>query len=399
MNIISNCNNIAIDLDWQQLNSLNRIETEDYHTQHMLDDLNSLLDNPSVTPPEVAQPAPQPIPLALVPEPEIELIQKPIEGVLTPAELAIFEIEISKMATNELADFENHSSKMAIANFEKPVSKMASGDSSHFWESAKAENTPKTPDLRASDDVLQSGPSLRNNITHHNTPKTGPKTQKTKNQKIAPKPTLFTLAQKEPLHTPDGVKPRPALTTSFIKDLPDPFRRRWHDLTLNDKLALSFIETEHHGGYSFRLTFSAKLAWKLLAASDPATVFCRDHLRPALKQEFGKVLPYSFRFEFSKDGTLHIHGAIITPEMERTGIAERLRSVLNKAGGSIGAATQSHVAPIYDPLRYFYYLEKSAKETRNKMENNKKGITSISGEVKQLIKSLHEISRTNTKQN
>ncbi|PRA89075.1 hypothetical protein CQ054_02805 [Ochrobactrum sp. MYb29] len=386
-------NNIDLDFDLQGDNQ----GYISYKDRLVVESLDDLLIGDIDTLLNVEQPAPRTVPLVLVPESEIELIQKPIEGVLTPAELAIFEIEISKMATNELADFENHSSKMA------------SGDSSHFWEFARAENTPKTPDLRASDDVLQSGPSLRNNITHHNTPKTdlktpftthpktGPKTQKTKNQKIAPKPTLFTLAQKEPLHTPDGVKPRPAQTTSFIKDLPDPFRRRWHDLTLNDKLALSFIETERHGGYSFRLTFSAKLAWKLLAASDPATVFCRDHLRPALKQEFGKVLPYSFRFEFSKDGTLHIHGAIVTPEMERTGIEERLRGVLNKAGGSIGTATQSYVAQIYDPLRYFYYLEKSAKETRNKMENNKKGITSISGEIKQLIKSLHESNRSNTK--
>ncbi|NKB78714.1 hypothetical protein HED49_05340 [Ochrobactrum daejeonense] len=125
--------------------------------------------------------------------------------------------------------------------------------------------------------------------------------------------------------------------------------------------------------------------------------FCRDHLRPALKQEFGKVLPYSFRFEFSKEGTLHIHGAIIIPEMERTGIEQRLHSVLNKAGGSTGTGTQSHVAPLYDPLRYFYYLEKSAKETRSKMEHNLKGITAISGELKQLIKALHDNNRTNAK--
>lgn len=304
--------------------------------------------------------------------------------------------KISKFVDSETAKFEKNDTS-ETANFEKQVNpENATGNVTSTMS--------KTQEIRVfqaacdhSQDVEKqaekTGPSLLCNIIpldkKHSTPVILPSKTPLADHKKIGAPSPFTLAQS----TPSSNNKRSALAQRKIEALPDPFHKRWRDVSTDQKLSLALMETENHGGYSFRLTFNERVASKLLRSSDPATVFCRDHLRPALKDEFGKILPYAFRFEFSKEGTLHIHGSIIIPEMERTNIEERLRSALNKAGGKSGESSQSHVRLLTDPLLYFNYLAKTTNETYEKMPANKKDITIIGSEMRDIIKSSHDVYR------
>jgi len=330
----------------------------------------------------------------------------PRERKTDAVEPTILEGRISKTVGTEPAIPENNISKTATAILEKLASRTAGHERSHSCDGHESKNALKTPEIRDTQHIEPSSPSLlTNNVNnypvilplnttsleaHRNVEiKEKLKTEKKRAEILSP----FALAQQEPSPSPN-YKPRLKSAHCDIISWKDPYHRRWHDISPDERFILALLETDLHAGFSFRLTFHPDLAKKLLTKNDPATVFCRDHLRPALKAEFGKVLPYCFKFEFSRDDAdkvekLHIHGAIIVPEMERTGIEGRLRAALNKAGVSMHTSSQSHVDLIYDPLRYYRYLNKFIGKTTNKMENNKKGISMISREMKTLCVNRH----------
>lgn len=153
-------------------------------------------------------------------------------------------------------------------------------------------------------------------------------------------------------------------------------------------MTLSFEAVGRAGGLAFTLNLSTKREKMLMCRADPADDL-RRYISREMRKSFGRVLPYSFAFEISPTGKLHVHGAVI-PRDGTTAHREALKEVFARAGGKItgrGAARQIVLESLTDGIGWAVYSQKAFDDACRYLGTYK--VTFIAEEVLRMTKGLH----------
>ncbi|MGN7960877.1 hypothetical protein [Brucella sp. 22210] len=416
MSIISKRNNSEFVFDFQDLN-------QGYISNRMLSDLDSLddlLDDDAATLPVMERPAPCTVPLALVPEPEIERVLTPsiegvltpcrgeIEGVLTPtfhpSKLRNRDVEKSEIieqnqcsyagddAFQPVHDFNTYSTPHnEIEEIEKIALSEITPAATHFTTRQNSLNsTPHGAQRSQLPDISSS--SLYGAFGDFDAP------QPDRADAGSAKPTPFTIARDHALSS----QPERKDLQHFLdaKNLTDPFQHRWKSLTdRKRKFVLSSMLAHEQNGWFFSLDFHEDRAAELMKSPNPAMLFADRHLRKHLQACLGYVPAIALALEFDSKGKLHTHGICI-PDMEQPdpGFKEKLAEALRLSASRTYKRkelypTLANVKPIFEPLGLAAYILKDLSRTQKKISNNEANVMYSNREMKKITMSYHELVR------
>jgi hypothetical protein len=162
----------------------------------------------------------------------------------------------------------------------------------------------------------------------------------------------------------------------------------WRQLWAHEKLALSFQVAEAAGAVAFTLNLSSRVQRTLISQTDPARLMSH-YLNRECKRRLGSSPRYSFIFEFSPSGRLHLHGVVVPDRMDEEYL-DALDQALMLAGGSVGGAqiirtNQNYLDRLSDGLGWAAYTQKNFNDTARLLGTDK--ITFISNSLKRLCRS------------
>jgi pterin-4a-carbinolamine dehydratase len=162
-----------------------------------------------------------------------------------------------------------------------------------------------------------------------------------------------------------------SLIASWLKDHPSIARqtrksqshlkRRWRDLTSDERLKRAFQFAEASDGLAFTLNLSPAVESKAEAHPDPAG-YLKVRLNRQLRKHGLGALPFGFVLEISKPGKLHAHGIIVPTDNAQ----QAIKNLLRDAGGQVlnaQRARQLHTKQLYAGVGYLGYIIKGRKKT------------------------------------
>lgn len=178
---------------------------------------------------------------------------------------------------------------------------------------------------------------------------------------------------------------RSAKLQAAVENILPSLGNAWRRQRAHEKLARSFQVAEAAGGVAFTLNLSSGLQNTLSTYSDP-TRLMSHYINREFRLRLGNCPPYSFIFEVSRSGRLHLHGVLVPDRMDEERL-DALDDALMAAGGRIEGArivqhTQNYMDILSDGIGWFAYAQKSFGETARLLGTNK--ITFISTSLKRL---------------
>lgn len=173
---------------------------------------------------------------------------------------------------------------------------------------------------------------------------------------------------------------------------PDPFKKHWRNLWQHEKLSVASEAASGCGGVAFSLNLSRKRQEMLLGRADPAGDL-RRYISREMRNSFGCALPFSFTFEISPTGTLHLHGVVV-PHTQSADHLRQIGDAFAKAGGKItgrGAARQVCLKPLTDGYGWATYSQKAFDEACSVLGTYK--VTFISDDLTRMAREIHTARR------
>lgn len=174
---------------------------------------------------------------------------------------------------------------------------------------------------------------------------------------------------------------------------PNPFRKSWRDLWRHEKLSVASEAAYACSGLAFSLNLSQKRQAMLSGRADPADDL-RRYISREIRKSLGRILPFSFTFEVSPTGALHLHGVVV-PRDHSPEHLQLIRGALAKAGGKItgrSAARQVCFKPLTDGYGWATYSQKAFDEACNALGTYK--VTFISEELTKMARDIHTARRS-----
>tara|TARA_R110002051_G_scaffold30487_1_gene70520 strand:- start:26973 stop:27836 length:864 start_codon:yes stop_codon:yes gene_type:complete len=138
-------------------------------------------------------------------------------------------------------------------------------------------------------------------------------------------------------------------------------RKRWRDLTNEEKCLRGFQYAAEIDGIALSLNFSELVEARAREHDDPAG-YLSKRISKALRQHGLATLPFAFVLEFSKEGKFHAHGVIV-PMGKSLPI---IKNAFRAAGGKDlekGLARQLMTKPLFGGQGFHRYSLKSCKKT------------------------------------
>lgn len=132
----------------------------------------------------------------------------------------------------------------------------------------------------------------------------------------------------------------------------------WRKLTPEDLQALTHEVLDNQESYVFTLNFSKEVAAAASEHDDPAA-YMSARFRRSLRKIGAADLPYSFRFEVSPDGRLHIHGFFVRGSHD----LEAIRLAFKAAGSRSPQKRQFHQEETNAASRWEAYSRKDHRRT------------------------------------
>lgn len=146
---------------------------------------------------------------------------------------------------------------------------------------------------------------------------------------------------------------------------------RWDRLTAQERFLATVEAAARAGGRAVTLALSANREARLRASSDP-TRLLSHYINRRLKAA-GMMVSYSFRFEISDEGRLHVHGAV-TAGSNSAAELKRLKQVLVDAAGKIrgrAGSKQCVYKDIYFSAGWHGYIQKTQRKTAKALGTEK----------------------------
>lgn len=189
---------------------------------------------------------------------------------------------------------------------------------------------------------------------------------------------------------PDLPYKRSASTQATIDRITPALDKPWRSQWPLERLASSFVVAQQKDAFAFTLALSPTLQNTLVDRDDPARLMSH-YINREMKRHLGVAPAYSFLFEVSAAGRLHLHGVIIPTNMN-DGRRNAIKNAIAAAGGRLSnapvvRASQCHLTPIHDGLGWFGYISKSYDDTEGFLGTHK--ISFIATSLKRLCREAH----------
>jgi hypothetical protein len=150
-------------------------------------------------------------------------------------------------------------------------------------------------------------------------------------------------------------------------------RKPWKKATADDKLASSVLAAREQEGIAFSLNLSPEREDTLRNSTDPARLLS-GYINREMRAVMDIVPPYTFAFDISPNGRLHIHGVAVVHrnDLEKKKI---FKKALMRAGGKLpgrSASTQCKFEKLDDtPDVWIGYVLEDIRKTRKKLATDK----------------------------
>lgn len=186
-----------------------------------------------------------------------------------------------------------------------------------------------------------------------------------------------------PSHRPSDPHSTPSSTPVSLKPTRKPWSRA--KIPARDRFGYGVDVAARNGGRAFSLNLSAARERSILRSADPTRTLS-TYINRALKKNLGRPIPYSFAFEFSPEGRLHVHGAYIPVDQSKEH-AQAVKAVFREAGGKIkgrAGSRQMDTDQIHDASGWFRYTLKTHRRTVTSLGTDK--VTFISKNLRNLAR-------------
>lgn len=169
----------------------------------------------------------------------------------------------------------------------------------------------------------------------------------------------------------------------------------WRRLGETEKFLLAAERCQGDGGIAVTLNLSTSREHNYMSRSrrTQARRLFQNQLNKALKEAGLSGLEYTFLFEISPEGRLHLHGVLRGAGLDETAL-KTLKLALRQAAGKIhgrAAARQVKLKRLYDAAGWARYIFNVRKSTANKLGTNRLMVMSES--MGRLLRVFHEETR------